>query len=169
MTQIRKTLGFFLVSGNKIHVSDPCYDYTCSGATTLDNVLSGEYLATITFCNMKSWETSTLSINHVDYANVSPENFIGNVTVDSGQIGFFDDLYYRQNQGGKFGDTDSFYGFACSLTLSKNHGGIIHNRGVVSDTAFGDGTYNLFCAINHAKKIVAASIVFVTDDELEES
>ena len=55
-----------------------------------------------------------------------------------------------------------------SLTLSENHGGIIHNRGVVSDTGFGDGSYSLFIATNHADKIVAASIIFFDDSDLEE-
>ena len=40
---ITSTLGSFFITGNKIHVSDPCYDYACSGAFTLDNALSGKY------------------------------------------------------------------------------------------------------------------------------
>ena len=112
--------------------------------------------------------TAKLSINHSDYSNVLPKFFTGNISVDSGQAGFFDDFYYQQNQGGDFGDITTLFGLACSLTLSENHGGIIHNRGVISDTGFGDGSYCLFIATNHANKIVAASIVFIDESELEE-
>lgn len=170
MRQIRKVLGSFLVTGEKIHVSDPCYDYPSTGAVTLSNVLSGEYLATIILCDMGRCGTHTakLSINHGDYTKVLSEVFTGNVAVDSGQAGFFDDLYYQKNQGGEFGEIDSFYGLACALTLSKNYGGIMHNRGVVSETGFGDGSYDLFIGKNMEGKIVSASIIFIDDYELEE-
>jgi len=54
---ITSTLGSFLITGNKIHVSDPCYDYSCSGAFTLDNVLPGKYLATLVKHNLDIWDT----------------------------------------------------------------------------------------------------------------
>ena len=63
---ITSTLGSFLITGNKIHVSDPCYDYACSVAVTLDNVLSGKYLATLVKQNLDIWDTRVckLTIQH---------------------------------------------------------------------------------------------------------
>ena len=69
---------------------------------------------------------------------------------------------------GKFNFTKKFFGLTCSLTLSKNHGGIMLNKGVVSETGFGDGCYSLYVGKNNEGKIVAASIIFITDEELEE-
>ena len=168
---ITSTLGSFLITGNKIHVSDPCYDYACSGAVTLDNVLSGKYLATLVKHNLDIWDTRVckLTIQHEDYKDIVPDIYSGHeIAVDSGQAGFFDDDYYQQNQGGDFGDINTLFGLACFLTLSKNQGGIMLNKGVVSETGFGDGCYSLFIAKNDDGKIVAASIIFITDEELEE-
>ena len=168
---ITSTLGFFLITGNKIHVSDPCYDYACSGAVTLTNALSGRYLATLVKHNLDIWDTRvcSLAIQHEDYKDIVPDIFSGyKIAVDSGQAGFFDDDYYQQNQGGDFGDITTLFGLACSLTLSKNHGGILQDKGVVSETGFGDGYYSLFIGKNDDSKIVAASIIFITNSELED-
>ena len=168
---ITSTLGSFFITCNKIHVSDPCYDYACSGAVTLTNALSGRYLATLVKHNLDIWDTrvSRLTIKHEDYKDIVPDIFSGyEIAVDSGQAGFFDDYYYQQNHGGDFGDLNSLFGLACSLTLSKNHGGILLNKGVVAETGFGDGCYGLFVGKNNDEKIVAASIIFITNSELEE-
>ena len=165
------TLGSLFITGNKMHVSDPCYDYKCAGTVTLNNALSGKYLATLVKHNLDIWETriSKLTVQHEDYKDIFPNIYSGyEIAVDSGQAGFFDDDYYQQNQGGEFRDTTTLFGLACSLTLSKNHGGIMLNKGVVSETGFGDGCYSLYVGKNNEGKIVAASIIFITDEELEE-
>ena len=165
------TLGSFSITGNKIHVSDPCYDYSSSDAVTLDNALSGRYFATLVKHNLNIWYTrvSSLTIQHEDYKDIVPDIFSGHeIAVDSGQAGFFDDDYYQQNHGGDFGDITTLFGLACSLTLSKNQGGIMLDKGVVSETGFGDGCYPLFIAKNHEGKIVASSIIFIPEQELEE-
>lgn len=165
------SLGSFFVTGNKIHVSDPCYDYDSPGSATIANVLSGEYLAKLTLYNMANWGTrvARLSIYHANHKNIVPNICTDCViSVDSGQAGFFDDDYYKENQGGDFGNITTLFGLACSLTLSKNRGGIMLDKGVVSETGFGDGSYSLYIGKNEAGKIVSASIIFIADDELEE-
>ena len=164
-------LGSFKVTGNKIHISDPCNDYDSVGAAKIVNALPGKYLAKLTLYYLKNWgvRVAKLSIWHEEHKNVSPNICTDCViTVDSGQAGFFDDDYYKENQGGDFGDTTTLFGLACSLTLSKNRGGIVNNRGVVSETGFGDGSYSLYVGKNNEGKIVSASIIFIADDEMEE-
>ena len=120
---------------------------------------------------MATWGTrvAKLSICHVNHKNVLPNICTDCVIeVDSGQVGFFDDNYYAENQGGDFGDITTLFGLACSLTLSKNRGGIVNDRGVVSETGFGDGSYSLYIGKNNECKIVSASIIFIADDEMEE-
>ena len=164
-------LGSFSITDNKIHVSDPCYDYDSVGAAKIVNALPGEYLTKLTLYNMAIWGTrvARLSICHVNHKNVVPNICTDCViAVDSGQAGFFDDDYYKENQGGEFGDTTTLFGLACSLTLSKNRGGIMLDKGVVAETGYGDGSYSLYIGKNEKGKIVSASIIFIADDELED-
>lgn len=90
------SLGSFFVTSNKIHVSDPCYDYDSVGAAKIVNALSGEYLTKLTLYNMATWGTrvAKLSIYHANHKNIAP-NICTNcvIGVDSGQAGFFDDDY----------------------------------------------------------------------------
>ena len=159
-------LGSLNISEDKIVVADPSYDYGDSGTVLLKKVLSGKYLASVT--NADSLITS-LKICHSDYKN-SDLNFerYRFIAVDSGQAGFFDKDYFVKNQGGTFGDLNSFYGLACSITMSPKQAGTIHKKGVVSSSGFGDGCYNLFVAKNSANKIVSAFIEFISNFELEE-
>lgn len=166
---ITLTLGSFIITSNKIHVSDPCYEYDCSGAVTLNNALSGRYSATLVKHNLDIWDTrvSKLTIQHENYKDIAPNIYSGyEIAVDSGQAGFFDDDYYKENQGGDFGDITTLFGLACSLT--KNHGGIMLGKGAVSESGFGDGCYSLYFGKNNKGKIVAASIIFISEQELEE-
>lgn len=165
------SLGSFFITGNKIHVSDPCCDYDSVCAAKIVNALSGKYLAKITLYDMATWGTrvAKLSIYHANHKNIAPNICTDCVIgVDSGQAGFFDDNYYAENQGGDFGDITTLFGLACSLTLSKNRGGIMLDKGVVSETGFGDGSYSLYVGKNGEDKIVSASIIFIADDGLEE-
>ena len=159
-------LGSLNISEDKIVVADPSYDYGDSGTVLLKKVLSGKYLASVT--NADSLITS-LKICHSDYKN-SDLNFerYRFIAVDSGQAEFFDKDYFVKNQGGTFGDLNSFYGLACSITMSPKQAGTIHKKGVVSSSGFGDGCYNLFVAKNSANKIVSAFIEFISNFELEE-
>ena len=147
------TLGSFEVMSNKIYISDPCYEYdehenTC--VLTLKDVINGKYIATT---------------KHEDYLHSEPSIFAGKIGVDSGQAGFFDKEYYAENQGGDFDDLTTLYGLACSLILSKQKGGIVHNRGVVSSSGCGDGEYEVFVGINEIGEIVSASIIFIEEED----
>ncbi|MBQ3442115.1 MAG: DUF4241 domain-containing protein [Selenomonadaceae bacterium] len=45
---------------------------------------------------------------------------------------------------------------------------MVNDRGVVSETGFGDGSYSLYIGKNNEGKIVSASTIFIADDEMEE-
>ena len=110
-------------------------------------------------------DIESLTIKHEDYLHSEPSIFAGKIGVDSGQAGFFDKEYYAENQGGDFDDLTTLYGLACSLVLSKQEGGIVHNRGVVSSSGCGDGEYEVFIGINKIGEIVSASIIFIEEEE----
>ena len=44
----------------------------------------------------------------------------------------------------------------------------MNDRGVVSETGFGDGSYSLYIGKNNEGKIVSASTILIADDEMEE-
>ena len=105
-------LGSFFVAGNKIHVSDPCYDYDSVGAAKIVNALPGNYLTKLTLYHMTTFGTrvARLSIYHANHKNIVP-NICTDclITVDSGQAGFFDDDSYKENQGGDFHEGNTGY------------------------------------------------------------
>ena len=157
-------LGSFTVI-DKIIVADPCYDYGKLGTLALDNVLSGKYIATAEV--EKNNLVVALHISHSNFKNdILESESAGYIAVDSGQAGFFDLDFFRKNHGGEFGDLNSFYGFACSITLSPKQAGVIKKRGVVSSSGFGDGCYDVFVSRNESGKIVAASIFFIEEEDL---
>lgn len=159
-------LGSFKVGEDKIVVADPSYDYGDSGTVLLKKVLSGKYFANVTTADNL---ITSLKICHSDYKN-SDLKFerCGFIAVDSGQAGFFDKDYFVKNQGGTFSDVTSFYGLACSITMSPKQAGVIRKKGVVASSGFGDGCYNVFVAKNLTNKIVSAYIEFISKSELEE-
>lgn len=66
----------------------------------------------------------------------------------------------------------SFYGDVCDLTTDEDEkgmlGGIINGFGAVSRTGYGDGGYSVYVARKDGKA-VAARVVFIGDDEEDES
>ena len=162
MTKLLK-LGSFTVT-DKIIVADPCYDYGNLGTVTLHNVLAGKYIATAEVVNNR---ITALAISHVNFKNdILKSESVGYISVDSGQVGFFDLDFYRKNEGGEVGDLNSFYGLACAITLSPKQAGVIKKRGVVSSSGFGDGCYDVFVCKNECGKIVAASVFFIEEEVL---
>ena len=159
--------GEFEVKSGKIHVSDPCYEYDANdktGVLNLKDVVNGKYFAKVTVDKVYK-DIASLTAYHEKYFDVEPDFLIGTIGVDSGQAGIFDLKYYAENQGGEFGDLDSFYGLACSLTLSKEQGGIMNYAGVVSSSGCGDGEYEVYVGTNDIGEIVSVKIIFIEHDE----
>ena len=161
------TLGSFELKSSKIYISDPCSEYNehdnnCT--LTLTDAVKGRYVATAEVDRIYQ-DIRRLTIKHEGYLYIEPSIFAGKIGVDSGQAGFFDEVYYKENQGGDFDDLNSFYGLVCILVLSGQRGGIVHNRGVVSSSGCGDGEYEVFVGINDIGEVVSASIVFIEDED----
>ena len=162
MTKLLK-LGSFKVA-DEIIVADPCYHFGTLGTLALDNVLSGKYIAT---AEVEKNLVASLHISHSNFKNdILESESVGYIAVDSGQAGFFDLDFFRKNQGGELGDLNSFYGFACSITLSPKQAGVIKKRGVVSSSGFGDGCYDVYVSRDEVGKIVAASLFFIEEEDL---
>jgi hypothetical protein len=151
--------GIIELSGKAV-VSDPCYgrDVWCM-ATGID-VKPGEYTTYIVKKSNKEFgdRVAVIMAVHRDYADSLKEKWetFDNVGVDSGQCGIFDDTIYPalEEEGGRYDDESSFYGECCKLTLGDNQGGILRsNKGVVSSSGYGDGSYELLCQYHEGERV----------------
>ncbi len=97
--------------------------------------------------------------------SVSWETVSGEVGVDSGQAGIFDDVQYGDGDG-EYGDTDTWYGRMCETT-SDPIGAGVQPEGVVSSSGFGDGGYDCQVIRSSNKDIVGVRIVFITHEDEE--
>lgn len=168
-----KYYGSFTVTGDKLRVSDPCYEIDSTGGITLDNVKPGEwYTHAVLIDKHDGWDTRVAEITatHETYPDHYepgvPYSSKPVIAVDSGQAGIFDQAKYPAESEGE--ERDEFYGDNCNLTLSDEFGGIVSNMGVVTCSGYGDGCYRLFYDYDKDKKIVSVAIVFIDTEEDEE-
>lgn len=187
----------FEVTSGALAVSDPCYtpDVWCMGY--LEGVKNGIWHTDVLYLSNEQtcgWgeRIAELRIFHVSLNEFPDEDMVDGWTVaditvgvDSGQAGFFDKEFFDVTPRGEYIDEESFYGKACTLThsddaeakfrmgLALEEGehyythGILFDRGVVSSSGLGDGSYEcLFLRIDG--EIVAAKIVFLTEEDFED-
>lgn len=147
--------------GKKVVVSDPCYDLGTWCLAIIENVKVGEYLVNVTKMDTKGWGNRVSSIKVVHAENIfskhnweKTEHEIG---VDSGQAGIFDFPTFRKNNEG-------WYDSMCDLTDGEPGWGT-YNKGVVSRSGFGDGSYDLYIS-KVDDKIVGMAIDFHVDEDL---
>ena len=172
-------IGEFEVTGNKLLACDPCYIKKGPEPfynVLIENVLPGTYVATVTVFDNEETDglgdrNAEITICHKDYDVECPTelitdevNFVG---VDSGQALFIDKKHYDEYMDKSEEEQDAFY-WACGDTTAKTdiNAGILSGIPVTS-TGYGDGCYNVYVEKNDDKKIVAASIVFIYEDEIE--
>lgn len=115
--------------GDRVHVSDPCYETDCWCAGTLDNVVPGRYNCKIVRCHDDCCTKSTrgyfervkaLIICHEDYIAKAKERVSIDVGVDSGQAGFYDLSYYqRLHPAGKKHLNREWYDRVCDITIRR--------------------------------------------------
>jgi hypothetical protein len=171
---------FEIISGN-IVASDPCYvletNPTCMGV--IDNVKKGTWEISIEeefFGN----RIAVFNINHIDRrANGQPFTFPFSACVDSGQFGFFDKDFFRNDKIAEnlpksdFGDDydnqegDSWYRAVCEITLGEDGYGVVPS-GAVSSSGYGDGSYDVVGFKDSSGEWVAFSVTFIGDDEDED-
>jgi hypothetical protein len=104
--------------GDKVRVSDPCYDLDVWCAGSIENVLPGEYTCFMQKEDTGDWgiRVSKIEVRHKDYLDVEPTEIQEfEVGVDSGQAGIYDQKYYEELWEDK-GKQDEWYSRVCDLT-----------------------------------------------------
>jgi hypothetical protein len=177
---------FEVISGVLV-CSDPCYIHPDLGGVwcqgIVDNVKNGTWIAEVIETDEGDWgkRIALLGIKHKDVdepdANVDIMNFAGGV--DSGQFGFFDKDFYRNDELTKdldkenFGENydtqegDTWYRACSKLTLGKESWGVLPN-GVVSSSGFGDGSYDVYGAKDGSGEYVYFSVIFIHEEDEED-
>lgn len=100
--------------GERVVVSDPCYDPGTWCTALIDGVLPGNYLAEVEYD--ESNRPKYLKVCHKDYENIEPiEKTDADIGVDSGQAGIFDMDYFNRMKSTEK-SADDWYDLVCSKT-----------------------------------------------------
>lgn len=168
-----------ILLNTKVVVSDPCYEIPTWCQAIVDNVNPGRYHIHVVKSDEGDWGTrcSHLIAIHEDHCNQDEKfqwvRYPAEIGVDSGQAGIFSMDSYRKDdhpfdtQGYDFGanwdtqDGDKWYRQMCGRTLGTEQWGL-YDKGVVSSSGYGDGSYTLFVAMKN-KKVIGFVINFYLD------
>jgi hypothetical protein len=170
---------FEVVSGTLV-CSDPCYELPTWCQGVVENVKKGTWVAEVEY-NDRGERVKELRIHHKDSHWLSGKMERMNFTagVDSGQFGFFDKDFYRNNESAKglkkynFGEGfdeqegDEWYRACCALTLGEDNFGVLPN-GAVSSTGYGDGSYEVFGQKDKDGEYVGFGVIFIDESEEDE-
>lgn len=156
--------------GEKVIVTDPCYDLSVPCKAIIDNVVPGEYITSVETTDAGNWGeriSSLLAIKKDSYREIIQENCLEDVIgVDSGQVGIFD-YDYRIKQGddlGEYNDESSVYKRICNLTIGPEQWGELDNKVVASSSGFGDGCYDLVLFKNKEYKVIGFKVIFIYEE-----
>lgn len=145
--------------GTTVIVTDPCYPLDTWCTKTLENVLSGNFKCWLTISNIV--QNQILIKDGVDESILRFHKVDADIGVDSGQCGVFDYNYYEIKQET---DAKTWYSDVCNITLSNDLGGIVDNKGLVSSSGWGDGSYDLYIATNENGEIIGIKLIFDEDE-----
>lgn len=155
--------------GNKVMVSDPCYELGTWCQGVLDNVLPGTYDCEVEYSDEGAWgeRVAAIEVVHQDCGISAYEAEHFTVGVDSGQAGIFDYDYYAQYHTDDECD-DDWYDRVCDITLAEESAGAIDELGLVSSSGYGDGSYTCYTSRDRNGYIVAIRIEYIVEEDEED-
>ena len=159
--------------GEKVIISDPCYDHT---GGVIVHVKEGEYTP---YVMLNNGTVDGLAVFHKDYVVLddtpselrrwADRNYVTytkcneGIDVDSGQAGVYDlDEFLAHETEREFTDLSGWYRKNCNLTL-EGYGGTINGKGAVSSSGDGDGCYDLYLFFEKQGKIIGMLVDFATE------
>lgn len=159
--------------GNKVMVSDPCYGLNTWCQGVLENVLPGIYNCEVEYSDEGDWgiRVAAIEVTHENCGAYMFDIADFEVGVDSGQAGIFDYEYYAMfhtDCNEREHVDDAWYDTVCDITLARESAGTIDDRGFVSSSGYGDGSYDCWIARNKDGYIVAIRIEYITEEDDED-
>ena len=151
---------------SKVMVSDPCYGLNTWCQGVIEGVLPGNYNCKAKLINKTYWgeRVAAIEVCHEDYKSPKYIPALLDIGVDSGQAGIFDYEYYKKyhTDASDYDHVESqWYDEVCKLTLSPKQCGTIGDKGFVSSSGYGDGSYECYVAKNNNDEIIAIRIDFI--------
>jgi len=172
----------FEVKSGVMVASDPCYSIPTWCQGVINNVKNGTWVAEVETSDEGDWgqRIERLRVKHINAKRTYLTRQVDmDGGVDSGQFGFFDKDFYRNDEAAndlkkyEFSpdydkqEGDKWYRACCDLTLAKESWGVLPN-GVVSSSGFGDGSYPVYGEQDENGEWVAFEVIFIGDEEEEE-
>ena len=157
-----------LTLGNKVVISDPCYDSDVWCMLKDLPVVPGTYEAHIEF-DTESMRVLSLTVWHKDYlpdeATCADEEWLSEtIGVDSGQAGIYDADYfhsYHDLSRSTEQDLNEWYMTACHCTTEHtNYADTMDDSCVISRSGWGDGVYSVNVNRNNNGDIIAITISY---------
>lgn len=186
----------FYIKSGKMIISDPCYDppEIKEGMDSCNAILPvkiGKWIPTVFITENWGTRISKIVVKHEDtppyedfhqYLNKDNENNDENTLgVDSGQLGFFDQLHFKDdsiatpellNQAWQdYGDDiicpeTPWYSLNCAYTINNDTGAGTIPFGVVTSSGFGDGSYKLYAILDpETNTYTAFEVTFIEDNQ----
>lgn len=164
----------FTVESGKMRATDPCYQGFRADLQAEFDVLPGKWIATPFLEDygpggMGGIRVAAFLVKHEDapsYISNALFERVNNCGVDSGQFGFFDaakiptdEAEYEWVDG-----SGNFYSLCCEGTTGGNEVAILP-FGACSSSGFGDGGYNVEVAKNAEGLVIAARVIYITEEE----
>ena len=149
----------FRIESGQVHLSDPCYDLSTWCGKYNVPAKNGTWFAEVLESNNRIAQFGAYHEDHEeDWVSFFDQDF----GVDSGQFGIFDvEIYDPESDY----DTPGFYRDCCDVTLSRAMCGVVQNRGFVSSTGWGDGSYSAEAKFDENGNLVKFMITFIGDEE----
>lgn len=159
--------------GNKVLVSDPCYELGTWCTGVIENVKEGNYITEVVYCEYfhpflynRVAELEAI-LDGVDKDILNWEITEADIGVDSGQCGIYDYESVKDIIGaGEWDEKDTFYGQACQCTDADEQYSELNGYGVVSRSGVGDGSYDLYIA-KQDNQVVGIKVVYIAEEDCE--
>lgn len=162
-----KDVGTFGVTSGNLIVSDPCFQKELEQSLVLP-VSNGVWAAKV---RLTDFVVDALIVTKVgvDFNAETAIAEAGTVKVESGQVGIFDEPYYRNDKtlndgveiinSGFYTSGDLFFELCCRRTSAEDSYGIFP-FGVVSTSGYGDGEF-VVSVLSQNNEIVGIKVIFV--------
>ena len=158
--------------GNKVLVSDPCYEVNTWCTAQVTDAVAGNYNTFVKYKELRNWGkrvSQLLAIHEAFTENeLTWKKTDYDIGVDSGTCGIFDYNSVKDIIGAIDGNEESerFYDEADPL----NDDQMIETRGfgVVSRSGLGDGSYTLYLGYEPSGNLVGFKIDYFNDCDSEE-
>lgn len=166
-------VGSFNIESGKMVISDPRYELSGNCQILLGSVKRGRWVSNIEKREIANWGKRVCSIEAIHFDHRKEEldwEDVGQIGVNSGQVGFFDTKHYQDDSvvptsfEGSLCPDEPWHSLCDAVTFDgyQLKAGTIP-FGVVSSSGFGSGGYPAYVAKDAEGTVIGVRVVFIDD------